>query len=193
MEEKKLFGSRVACGNSAYCRKKSDFYPTPWEVTQALLNFLELRPGTRIWEPACGDGKMVDVLMRNGMAVAFSDISMGVDFLTADLPSGGVEWIITNPPFSLAEQFIRRAYEHGLPFAMLVKSQYWHACKRYFLFYECKPTYILPLTWRPDFLFKERGGGAPLMDVMWCVWIRKSGKTEYIPLLKPNELKGGIK
>lgn len=89
MEEKKLFGSRVACGNSAYCRKKSDFYPTPWEVTQALLNFLELRPGTRIWEPACGDGKMVDVLMRNGMAVAFSDISMGVDFLTADLPSGG--------------------------------------------------------------------------------------------------------
>ena len=101
-----------------------------------------------------------------------------------------MEWIITNPPFSLAEQFIRRSGEHKIPFAMLVKSQYWHAIKRFFLFYENKPAYILPLTWRPDFLFKTRGSGSPLMDVMWCVWIPGATKTEYRPLLKPSMKKG---
>lgn len=190
MEKESLIGSRIAGGNTAYSRNKSDFYPTPPEVTQALLDFLGLRPGTKVWEPACGEGHMVDVLIKNGLAVHASDISMGIDYLTADLPSGGVDWIITNPPFSLAEQFIRRSGEHGIPFAMLVKSQYWHANKRFFLFYENKPAYILPLTWRPDFLFKTRGSGSPLMDVMWCVWIPGATKTEYRPLLKPSARRG---
>ena len=56
---KDMLGSRIAGGNTAYFRNKSDYYPTPPEVTQALLNFLNLRPGTKVWEPACGDGHMV--------------------------------------------------------------------------------------------------------------------------------------
>lgn len=185
MGEEYLLGSRIAGGNTAYSRNKSDFYPTPPEATQALLNFLDLDNGTVVWDPACGEGHMVDVLKMNGMNVVSTDIQLGVDFLTADLPSG-VEFIITNPPFSLAEQFIRKASCHAIPFAFLLKSQYWHSKKRYRLFKDCKPAYILPLTWRPDFMFKKRGSGSPLMDVMWCVWIPGSNKTEYIPLKKPT-------
>jgi hypothetical protein len=51
---------------------------------------------------------------------------------------------------------------------MLLKSQYWHAAKRHQLFNTHTPAYILPLTWRPDFMFGERGG-APTMDVLWTV------------------------
>lgn len=50
------------------------------------------------------------------------------------------------------------AAEIGKPFAMLLKAQYWHAAKRAQLFCEVPPSYVLPLTWRPDFLFKERNG-----------------------------------
>lgn len=189
MAEKQLLGSRIAGGNTAYSRNKSDFYPTPPEATQALLDFLDLDEKTVIWEPACGEGHMVDVLRANGMEVVATDIQTGTDFLKYDLPKL-VEFIITNPPFSLAEQFIRTASSHGVPFAFLLKSQYWHSKKRYQLFKECKPTYILPLTWRPDFMFKQRGSGSPLMDVMWCVWIPGSSKTEYIPLRKPQCLRG---
>lgn len=93
--------------------------------------------------------------------------------------------IITNPPFSLSEEFILHAWELGKPFALLLKSQYWHAARRYELFTRCTPSEILPLTWRPDF----DGRGAPLMDVMWCVW--KFGPDEpifpaYIPLRRPK-------
>lgn len=182
-----LLGSRIAGGNTAYKRSESDFYPTPPEVTEALLNFLLLPCSQKIWEPACGEGHMVDAISKRGYDVIGTDINTGVDFLTAEIPNG-VDWIITNPPFSHAEQFIRRCVEHKKPFALLLKSQYWHAKKRLELFREHPPAYVLPLTWRPDFLFKQRGSGSPLMDVMWCVWtVRDLGQTVYEPLSKPED------
>ena len=46
---------------------------------------------------------------------------------------------------------------------------------------------VLPLTWRPDFLFKVEGKhGAPLMDVLWVVWDRQSEHTIFQPLGKPG-------
>ena len=63
--------------------------------------------------------------------------------------------------------------------------QYWHAKTRHDLFYSNPPTYVLPLSWRPDFLFKKRGNGAPLMEVAWSVWIPGKHDTLYRPLVKP--------
>lgn len=178
----KLLGSRIAGGNTAYKRVESDFYPTPPEATQALLNFLRLPRGTMIWEPACGEGHMAKVMRENGYDVIETDIDMGVDFL--DLPCLSCDWIITNPPFSLADKFIEQCVEHGKPFALLLKSQYWHARKRLGLFRSYPPSTVCPLTWRPDFLFKKRGGGSPLMDVCWVVW-DGTHDTRYIPLERP--------
>lgn len=163
-------------------RKPMDFYPTPPDVTQALLDMLDIPKGATIWEPACGAGDLARVLSNNGYKTILTDIQYGQDFLTTDLPAG-VDWIITNPPFSLADKFIERAWEFKKPFALLLKSQYWHAAKRLELFYDCTPSCIFPLTWRPDF----DGRGAPLMDVMWCVW--KFGPDEpmfpaYLPITK---------
>ncbi len=73
--------SRISGGNSAYGRAKGDFYPTPPEVTYALLDFLDLPRGTRIWEPACGNGDMVREMETWGYQVTGTDISMGQDFL----------------------------------------------------------------------------------------------------------------
>ena len=56
-----LQASRIAGGNTAYKRAASDFYPTPPVVTFALMKFLSLEKGEKIWEPACGDGHMVRV------------------------------------------------------------------------------------------------------------------------------------
>lgn len=185
----KKTASRIAGGNSAYGRAKSDFYPTPSDVTYALLNFLLLPMNFTIWEPAAGEGHMVRAIESRGYTVIGSDILTGTDYLTAPKPKN-VKFIITNPPFSLAEEFIRRSAEHGVPFAMLLKSQYWHAQKRHRLFWEITPSYVLPLTWRPDFLFKTRGGGSPLMDVMWCVWTPDhtiTDGTNYCPLKRPAE------
>lgn len=69
--------SRISGGNSAYGRAKGDLYPTPPEVTYALLDFLGLPGNTRIWEPACGNGDMVREMEAWGYQVTGTDISMG--------------------------------------------------------------------------------------------------------------------
>lgn len=181
-------GSRIAGGNTAYQRSSSDFYPTPPEVTKALLDFLGVPPeNTTIWEPACGEGHMVRQMEDMGYTVIGTDIQSGSDFLTVDEPCK-YDWIITNPPFSLSEKFIERCIELQKPFALLLKSQYWHAKKRMTLYNRKPPTYVLPLTWRPDFCFGQRGGGSPLMDVQWSVWDYSPYRmpTMYIPLSKPK-------
>lgn len=183
----KLTASRISGGNTAYKRSETDFYPTPPETTTALIDFLRLPTSTIIWEPACGEGHMVEVMERAGYDVIGTDISNGTDFLTAECIR--CDWIITNPPFSIADKFIEHCIDLKKPFALLLKSQYWHARKRIVLFEKYPPSHILPLTWRPDFMFKTRGKGSPLMDVMWVVWDGRSHSAQYIPLRKPlNEI-----
>jgi hypothetical protein len=106
-----------------------------------------------------------------------------MNFLTADCNCGS---IITNPPFSLAADFIKRAATKEVPFAMLVKSTYWQAAKRYDLFQRTKPLAIIAMSWRPA-MSPERGKSGT-MDFIWTVWDRKPAKkTEYI-LQRKNKL-----
>jgi hypothetical protein len=135
---------------------------------------------------------MVRALQDIGAIVDSNDLypyrgfGPGFDFMERK-PHDGYDWIITNPPFAQAEAFIRHALAwDSFGVAMLLKSQYWHAARRYALFIEHPPTAIMPLTWRPDFLFGSKGG-APTMEVAWSLWIRGyDGPTQYIPLPKPK-------
>ena len=166
-------------------RRELDFYPTPPEVTIALMDFLKLDPMI-IWEPACGNNAMVDVLKSYGHNVIATDINNGNDYFTTKKKCDA---IITNPPFNLSVQFIEKAISEAPIVAMLLKSQYWHAKSRTDLFNKFPPAYVLPLTWRPDFLYQERKKGdksAPTMEVNWTVWIRGNESSKYMPLQKPK-------
>ena len=182
---KTLKGSTIIGGGKKEDRQQNDFYPSPPEVTISLMNFLDL-PVMKIWEPACGDGSMSKVLEVYGHHVTSTDLRKdcgygegGVDFLTAAPMT--CDMVVTNPPFNLAEQFIRKALDTAPIVAMVLKSQYWHAKKRVDLFRENTPAYILPMTWRPDFL----GGGSPTMDCIWTVWIKGNQHAQYHQLEKP--------
>jgi hypothetical protein len=91
--------------------------------------------------------------------------------------------VITNPPFKLAEQFIRKTFEIGAVYvAMFLKATYWHAERRTDLFYDHPPRIIYAMNWRPDF----NGCGQPTMDCIWCVWRGGSTQTEYRILSRPE-------
>lgn len=179
--------------NRSKDRASRDFYATPVAVTVALLEFLNLPKNTIIWEPAAGTLKMSKVIRDWGYKVKSSDIHSDhcqqLDFLN-DAPLS-CDAIITNPPFNAAERFIRRAIRICNTSAFLLKCQFWHSSKRLRLFTKHPPKYILPLTWRPDFLYKAKGG-APTMDCIWCVWIKGKVNTLYRPLPKPEIRRGGL-
>lgn len=171
-------------GSGSQKRRDLDFYPTPVEVTIALLDFLKLDKNIVIWECASGNGKMSNIMKKKGYEVIETDIQTGTDFLNTYKTAGA---IITNPPFDLSERFIRKAVKEAPIVAMLLKSQYWHAKKRLDLFETHPPSYVLPLTWRPDFLEDEEvKSGSPTMEVAWSVWIEGVSGTFYKPLLKPG-------
>lgn len=183
------YADAIVGSQRVHARKEADFYPTPANVTVALLEFLKLPKHNTIWEPACGDGAMSRVLLQYGYKVLSSDLREdsgygkgGVNFQTAE---GTADWIITNPPFNLAEIFIRKSLTITPNVAMLLKSQYWHAATRLPLFQANPPEWVLPLTWRPSFLEKERGN-SPLMDVIWVVWSSSyNGPTKFQPIKRP--------
>ena len=54
-------------------RQIDDFYPTPPEATQALLDRIEFNKS--IWEPACGNGAISSVLIENGHDVTSTDLN----------------------------------------------------------------------------------------------------------------------
>lgn len=181
--------TQTLANNSVFnSRRALDFYPTPPQATLALMDFLNIEKSITIWECACGDGAMSKVIESYGHTVISSDIRNdngygegGISFLDEHKDADAV---ITNPPFNISDLFIRKAVKDFDLVALLLKSQYWHSKKRYALFTEYKPSYVLPLTWRPDFLNKERGG-SPTMDVLWTVWQKGDVVTKYVPLLKP--------
>ena len=181
----------ILSNRSAIDRNKTDFYATPTDVTVALLDFLEdkmlIEYGDLIWEPACGSGAMTEVMLNRGYAVLGTDLYpqdpdiAGEDFLKS---RNYCDWIITNPPFSKATEFITHALELGKPCAFLLKSQFWHAKSRLNLYRENPPSYVLPLTWRPDFLYGAKSG-SPTMECLWTVWAG-GHESIYYPLEKPK-------
>ena len=88
-----------------------------WTCLEAILSLIALEDGRiprRVWEIAAGTGAIVMPLREAGHIVTASDIfDYGLpgclirDYLTAIMPFG-VEGIITNPPFRLAEKFSGR-------------------------------------------------------------------------------------
>ena len=91
----------------------SDLYETCPEAVHALLAIEKLPMW--IWEPAAGRGAIVDVLRQAGHAVVATDLvdygvpmqATGRDFLLEREAPHQCKCILTNPPFSLATDFVR--------------------------------------------------------------------------------------
>lgn len=121
-------GKNFSCNNTKGLRKKSDFYETPYTITQHILDVVHIPEGASVLEPACGDGAIVRVLKENGLKVTYKDIKDGNDFLKC---KDKYDWIITNPPFSLAFEFIQHSKSVCDDFLMLLPLSYLHGKARY--------------------------------------------------------------
>lgn len=98
-----------------------DDFPTPPWATRALLtHVIQIYPGETALEPAAGRGYMSEVMKEFFKEVDSYDIEdygycpvMAGGFLEHPMFDGSLgpthDWVITNPPFKLAEAFVKRA------------------------------------------------------------------------------------
>lgn len=156
-------------------RPENDFYPTPPQGTKLLFKN-ETFIGD-IWEPACGDGAMSTIIEEYGYRVLSTDLEPRgygdqLDFLSStNLLAPNV---VTNPPFSIAQEFATHALELGCKkLALLVKLQFLETQKRT----EWLETTPLKNVWVSKSRLslyrngvKMKNGG--MIAFCWCVWER---------------------
>lgn len=103
-----------------------DTFQTPNYATEMLVPFIPAKVN-KIWEPACGQNKIVNKLREYGYSVIDTDLASDIpfNFLTNNMTFlAGLDAIITNPPFSLKRKFYERCREYKVPFALLIPADY---------------------------------------------------------------------
>ena len=147
--------------NRGAIRKPMDFYATPSASFLPLIPFLPTN--VFFWEPACGDDRLVKMLMETGRKAGGDDLSNGYDFLKDDSRR---EFILTNPPFSLAQEFCDHAIKHSREVMMLLRLNFLGSQKRKDWWQKNEPNALFVLSKRPDFT----GGGGDSCEYAWYYW-----------------------
>lgn len=191
-------GSRSVMGSRIEDADSLDFFPTPPWATRALmarvLPLIGARDLGRIWEPACGEGHIAEVLREYGEQVCATDIfDYGYGDDVADFLAGSPEpnlcdWTITNPPFGdAAVEFVKRALivsRKGV--AMFFRSQWAvEGLDRYEQIFKVNPPTLCAFfvervnlckgRWDPD--------GSTATAYCWLIW--KRGDEPRAPLWIP--------
>ena len=169
-------------------REKNDYYATDPRAMGDLLS--KERFNKKIWEPACGEGNLSEVLKLHGYEVFSTDlIDRGYQDQIMDFLQSDQEWdgdIITNPPFKYATEFIQKGLESlrmGGKMAMFLKINYLSGKRRYKEIYSKFPPYrVYVFTGRRSCSRNNRPEGFKGnngMDYCWMIWEKgQIGPTE---------------
>lgn len=187
-----------------------DDFPTPPWATRALMEHVipDCGVGCDVWEPACNRGYMSRALAEYFGVVHESDIhDYGIgawigDFLfPTAFPNGRFDapnWIITNPPFRLAEQFIERARDIATDgVAMIVRSAFLEGVGRYErLFSKSPPSVIAQFSERvPMVKGRYDPTASTATSYTWLIWITGETNTSFMwipPCRKNLEREGDV-
>jgi hypothetical protein len=170
-------------------RDSPDDFPTPPWATRALIEHVlddrQALSGKVCLEPACGAGHMARVLKEYFGTVLHSDAyDYGYgpvrDFLTFPFETNSTDWVITNPPFRLSEEFVIRALKLARDgVAILARTVFIESVGRYRnLFEHLPPTKFAQFTERvPMVKGRLDGRAVTATSYAWLVWERGSNNT----------------
>lgn len=167
-----------------------DYFPTPRWATHALID--NERFDGDIWECACGDGAMAEVLATAGNTVIATDLyarghgESGHDFLQATCR---VANIVTNPPYNVAEAFVVQ----GLKLAekklvLLLRLAFLEGANRAnTIFAKTPPSRVWVFSERITFYMHGAGrAGSGTTAYAWFVWDKSHAGETQLRWLKPG-------
>ena len=127
-----------------------EFYPTPGYTVDSILSEIDFSKVSSFREPCRGGGIIFDKI-----DVSYKDyfeLSEGLDYLKSY--ACRVDLILTNPPFSLAKEFIQKAIGESDTVCMLQRVNYLGSLGRKDFWNENPPTHLFVLAHRPKFIAK---------------------------------------
>lgn len=176
-----------------------DYYPTPSWTVQRLLEKLNL-PGGLWFEPCAGDGAIVRAVneVRPDVVWNMNEIQepmqaklealphqtlTNLDYLKISTLPETPRVIITNPPFTLAMDFVKKSLEFGADYVVFLLRLNFLASRARSEFMSTNTPDVYVLSARPSFTHNGQGDS---VDYAWFVWQRdsqpgKSGKLVVLP------------
>jgi len=155
-----------------------DYFPTPAWATHALIENEQFIGD--IWECACGDGSMSEILKQSGNEVTSSDLvdrgygEVGVDFLHSNRRASNV---VTNPPYNAAEGFVQAGLRAAdKKFALLLRLAFLEGKNRQHTIFNSTPpsrvwVFSERITFYPAGAVKK---GSGTTAYAWFVWDKDS-------------------
>lgn len=157
-------------------RPKDDHYPTPPEVTRALLMNETFEGG--IWEPCAGYGDMSNVLKEQYVVIATTlhegrnGVAGGYDFFGFD--KSIAPNIVTNPPYHCVNEFVIHALDlKPRKMALLLNINFLGSEKRRQLIFSKNPfARIVMLSNRVSFypVGWEGARTSTTQNYAWFIW-----------------------
>ena len=186
MDSKEWKGSNLAGMSETWKREENDYYATPPSSTEALLEKVQFKGS--FLEPCVGGGHIAEVIKEhypNEALYGMDLVDRGylgtkvADFLEYDFKDKKFDNIVTNPPYSLAQEFLEKGMtilsENG-KIALFLKIQFLEGAKREKMFRKYPPRYIYVFTkrqnpWRNGKPVDEKGKPwSGTMCFAWFVW-----------------------
>ena len=179
-------------------RKAYDFYETPIELARTALtrldkdtymnnlSVLDVGAGSGVWGNAYKD-EILDNSCLWGLDIqelpkpaSYDAWIYGTDFLVIEFLSDRFDLIMGNPPYSLAEEFVRKSYrlleEKGQVF-FLLRLAFLESKKRHFgLFTDHPPKRVYVLSRRPSF-FTTKDGSKTTDALSYAMFLWQKGWT----------------
>jgi len=158
---------------------RSDEFQTPPEAINPLLPYL--KKDWTIWECAWGEGSLAKHLRGKGFKVTGIP---NTDFLLCELTNADI--LITNPPYSLKDKFLKKAFELGKPFAFLMPLTALEGKKRGELYRKHGIQLIIPNK-RINFITPSGKGSGAWFQTAWFCWKLNLPKDlNFVDLIQSN-------
>ncbi len=186
MSKEVLSGTNLAGMSTTRERVQDDYYATPYQATEMLLD--EVKFVGNFLEPCVGGGHIVDVIKKyypDECVYGVDLVDRGypntlvADFLKHDFLGQKFDNVVTNPPYSLAQEFLEKSMEvvnDGGKIAMFLKIQFLEGAKRREMFKKYPPKYIYVFSkrqnpWRNGSPVDEKGKPwSSTICFAWFVW-----------------------
>lgn len=193
---KSAYATLGASNHSDEERENNDYYATDPKALEVFLDKLKedkIDLHFNIWECACGEGHLSEVLKKRGYSVKSTDLidrgyseTSPLNFLETNsyIYCGD---ILTNPPYKYAKEFVEHALDiqkDGYYTIMFLKIQFLEGQARKELFKKYPPKYVYVNSKRQvcakngDFEKYSNGTGTAIC-YCWFVW-QKGFKGEPI-------------
>lgn len=146
-------------------RELQDLYETPNYTIDSLLSVMDMDQFaySNFLEPCKASGRIFDKIRTNGTK-DFAELNLGIDYLTTEFSH--IDFIITNPPFSLAFEFLQKSLKESPSVYYLLRLNFLGSKRRKSFWQSNRPSHVLVLSKRPSFVNKKTDS----TEYAWFCW-----------------------